>query len=60
MLEKGIGSKDYLSVHEAAKLFGVSERTIRRLVALKKLPVIRFGMRVVLKKRDFEKYLKII
>ena len=39
-----------LSKNEAAQILGVSLRTVDRLIALKQLPVRRFGRRVLIQR----------
>lgn len=45
-----------LKVPEAAKVLGVSIRTMQRLIAEEKIPVCRFGRRVILKREDVFDY----
>ncbi|ALJ00680.1 helix-turn-helix domain-containing protein [Rufibacter tibetensis] len=54
-----ISAKSYLSIKEAALLYGVSEKTIRRKIARKEMPIIRFSKRIVLIKKEFENLLRI-
>jgi excisionase family DNA binding protein len=42
-----VEQKTYLSLKEAADMFGVSERTIRRRIAEGKLPAYRVGPRSI-------------
>ncbi|KAA6431914.1 helix-turn-helix domain-containing protein [Rufibacter glacialis] len=53
-----LSEKPYLSIDEAATLFGVSSRTLKRMVANKKLPVLRFFRRIILVKEEVETILK--
>ena len=46
--------KDYLSVKEATLLFGVSSRTIFRLLKSGKVSCAKLGSRTILRKLDFE------
>ena len=45
--------KDYLNINEASLLFGISRRTIYRLIADKRIRVAKFGRRTVILKDDF-------
>lgn len=47
-----------LSKPEAARMLGISLRTIDRLIALKELPVRRFGRRVLIPRASLESFLR--
>lgn len=47
-----------LSKQEAARLLGISLRTIDRLIALKELPVRRLGRRVLIPRASLESFLR--
>ena len=47
-----------LSKLEAARMLGVSVRTIDRLIALKELPVRRLGRRVVIPRNGLQNLLR--
>jgi excisionase family DNA binding protein len=47
-----------LSKLEAARMLGVSLRTVDRLIALKQLPVRRLGRRVVIPRNSLQSLLK--
>lgn len=53
-----IKSKPFLSVNEAAKLFGISRRTIYRMIEKKELSLAKAGARTILKRTDFDKLFK--
>jgi len=48
--------KELLNYAEIAEVLGVSERTVRRMVAAKKIPVIRMSQRTL--RFDKDKVLK--
>lgn len=47
--------KDYLNIVEAAKLLGVSRWTVHRAIKDERLPVVRFGRRVVIRRDSIDK-----
>ena len=47
-----------LSKNEAAQILGVSLRTVDRLIALKQLPVRRFGRRVLIQRSILQDLLR--
>ncbi|MGA8408961.1 MAG: helix-turn-helix domain-containing protein [Candidatus Acidiferrales bacterium] len=47
-----------LSKQEAARMLGISLRTIDRLIALKELPVRRLGRRVLIPRASLESFLR--
>ena len=47
-----------LSKQEAARMLGISLRTIDRLIALKELPVRRLGRRVLIPRALLESFLR--
>ncbi|MBF8962166.1 helix-turn-helix domain-containing protein [Pontibacter sp. FD36] len=59
VIENNLHEKAYLSIKEAATLFGISTRTISRMIASKKLPIIRFNNRIILQKEELLRKLKI-
>ncbi|GAB3533171.1 hypothetical protein GCM10027443_18220 [Pontibacter brevis] len=59
VIENNLHEKAYLSIKEASVLFGVSEKTIRRMIVSKKLPIIRFNRRIVIQKKESLEELKI-
>lgn len=52
--------KLYLSVKETSRLYGVSEKTLRRMIALKRLPSIRFNRRIILLNKEIKEFLRIL
>lgn len=53
------GARCLLTVAEAAERLSVSEKTIRRLIETKQLPVIRVGCSVRIEPGDLERYIAI-
>lgn len=49
--------KAYLSIPEAAQLMRVSERTLRSLVANRKIKAVRVRRRVILRLVDINRYM---
>jgi excisionase family DNA binding protein len=47
-----------LSKREAARMLGISIRTIDRLIALKELPVRRLGRRVLIPRASLESFIR--
>lgn len=47
-----------VSIKEAARMTSLSVRTIYRAIESKRLPVVRFGSRVLVRKSDLEDMLK--
>ena len=47
-----------LSKLEAARMLGVSLRTVDRLIALKQLPVRRLGRRVLIPRNSLQSFLR--
>ena len=47
-----------LSQREAARMLGVSPRTVDRLIALKRLPVRRLGRRVLIPRNGLQNLLR--
>jgi excisionase family DNA binding protein len=47
-----------LKVAEAAAYIGVSDRTLRTLIAEQKIPVVRIGGRIVLRLVDVDRWLE--
>lgn len=46
---------EYVSPHEAAEYYGVSSRTILRMVASGRLPAVRLGPRIIrIRRNDLE------
>jgi excisionase family DNA binding protein len=50
-----IKAKPFLSVNEACKLFGISKRTIYRMVDRDELSMAKAGTRTILRRSDFDK-----
>jgi excisionase family DNA binding protein len=48
-----------LSKSEAARMLGVSLRTVDRLIALKHLPVRRLGRRVLIPRNSLQSFLRV-
>jgi excisionase family DNA binding protein len=46
------------SVPKAAKLIGLSERTVRELVYTNKIPFYRIGVRILFRESELEKWLE--
>ncbi|EJF07967.1 helix-turn-helix domain-containing protein [Pontibacter sp. BAB1700] len=59
VIENNLHEKAYLSIQEASILFGISTRTIRRMIESKKLPIIRFNSRIILQKKELLEKMKI-
>jgi excisionase family DNA binding protein len=57
--KNSLHEKPYLSVGEASTLFGVSEKTIRRMINSKIIPILRLNRRVVIISEEFKEFLKI-
>lgn len=47
-----------MSKLEAARMLGVSVRTVDRLIALKELPIRRLGRRVVIPRNGLQNFLR--
>lgn len=55
--ESRIAAQNYLNVPEAASYIGISQRTLRSLIADRKIRVIRLGGRVILRRIDIDRFL---
>jgi excisionase family DNA binding protein len=49
-----IKSKDFISVNQASSLFGISRRTIYRLISRGELDIAKFGTRTVIRRCDMD------
>jgi excisionase family DNA binding protein len=47
-------AKPFLSISEASVLFGISRRTVYRMIHRKELPFAKAGARIILRRSDFE------
>ena len=50
--------KEFLSIEETARLIGTSRRTICRLIASKKLKVVKVGRRSIIQRSEIDKLFK--
>lgn len=50
-----INAKPFLSISEASKLFGISRRTIYRMIERDELSLAKAGARTILRRSDFDK-----
>lgn len=55
MMERKIA----LSIEEAADYTGIGRNTLRKLVELKKLPVLKVGRKVLIKTDILEKFMEV-
>ncbi|MCH7950918.1 MAG: helix-turn-helix domain-containing protein [Candidatus Dadabacteria bacterium] len=49
--------KKYLSIDEASKTYSLTKSTLYKLSALRRIPLIKLGSRVLIPVADFEKWL---
>lgn len=54
-----VKTKDFLSVSEASLLFGISRRTIYRIISRGELDVAKFGTRTVIRRCDIDTFFSI-
>jgi excisionase family DNA binding protein len=47
-------SKDFLSINETAELLNLSRRVISNAVNSEKLKAVRFGRRIVIRRKDID------
>ena len=47
-----------LSVREAGKILGISHHTIRAWIYQRRLPVVRLGRRVLIRREDLEDFIR--
>jgi excisionase family DNA binding protein len=55
---KGSEDSEFLTVREAVEFLGVSERSVRRWIALGFIPVHRFGRAVRIRRSDLEEFIR--
>lgn len=54
-----IKTKDFISVNQASILFGISRRTIYRIISRGELDIAKFGTRTVIRKCDMDSFFSI-
>ncbi|MCW5961036.1 MAG: helix-turn-helix domain-containing protein [Pyrinomonadaceae bacterium] len=47
-------SKDFLTINEVCELLSLSRRVVSHAINTKKLPSVRFGRRVVVRRKDLD------
>ncbi|SNU05858.1 DNA binding domain-containing protein, excisionase family [Lachnospiraceae bacterium] len=52
-------SKFSMSIEEASEYTGIGRNTIRKLIEWKKLPVLRIGRKIVIRRDALEKFISI-
>lgn len=56
---EAVKTKDFLSVNQASLLFGISRRTIYRIISKGELDIAKFGARTVIRKCDMDAFFSI-
>lgn len=51
--------KDFISVDQASILFGISRRTIYRIISRGELDIAKFGTRTVIRRSDMDRFFSI-
>ncbi|HEU4790333.1 MAG TPA: helix-turn-helix domain-containing protein [Flavobacterium sp.] len=54
-----IKTRDFISVNQASVLFGISNRTIYRIISRGELDIAKFGTRTVIRKCDMDSFFSI-
>lgn len=56
---EGVKTKEFLSINESSLLFGISRRTIYRIIARGELDIAKFGARTVIRRCDLDTFFAI-
>jgi excisionase family DNA binding protein len=56
---ESVKTKDFISVNQASLLFGISRRTIYRIISRGELDIAKFGTRTVIRKCDMNTFFSI-
>ncbi|MDR6764732.1 excisionase family DNA binding protein [Flavobacterium sp. 2755] len=56
---EGVKTKEFLSINESSLLFGISRRTLYRIIARGELDIAKFGARTVIRRCDLDAFFSI-
>lgn len=54
-----IKNKDFISINQASDLFGISRRTLYRIISRRELDIAKFGTRTVIRRCDLDGFFSI-